>query len=210
MDFAILCFSSLFAVVDPIGLIPAFLAITPGKSPGERIRISILASFLTFLILTVFAFFGSAILNFLSVTLPAFEIAGGILLFFIAMDMLNARLTHVRQTREEQDAGADKNDIAVTPLAIPMLAGPGAITTAMILAARADGAGQAGILVGAIFLVAFLTFLVFYFISVKSSLISVIVQKIFTRLMGLLLAAIAVQFILNGLTASGLFRNLTL
>ncbi len=205
MDFAILCFSSLFAIVDPIGLIPAFLAITPGRSPEERIRISMLASILTFVILTVFAFFGKVILGLLSVTLPAFEIAGGILLFFIAMDMLNARLTAVRQTREEQDAGADKTDIAITPLAIPMLAGPGAITTAMILASRVENFSGAGILLGAIFVVSVLTFAVFYVVSVKSSMVSVILQKIFTRLMGLLLAAIAVQFILNGVVSSGIF-----
>lgn len=204
MDFAILCFSSLFAIVDPIGLIPAFLAITPGKSTQDRIRISILASTITFFVLTLFAFCGKWILKVLSVTLPAFEIAGGILLFFIAMDMLNARLTTVRQTREEQDAGADKTDIAITPLAIPMLAGPGAITTVMILASRVSGLGQAITLLGAIFLISVLTFLVFYVVAVKSSLISVILQKIFTRLMGLLLAAIAVQFILNGIGESGI------
>lgn len=206
MDFAILCFSSLFAIVDPIGLIPAFLAITPGRSPEDRIRISILASVLTFVILVIFAFFGKVILGLLSVTLPAFEIAGGILLFFIAIDMLNARLTAVRQTQEEQDAGADKTDIAITPLAIPMLAGPGAITTAMILASRVENLAGAAILLGAIAAVAVLTFVVFYVVSVKSSLVSVILQKIFTRLMGLLLAAIAVQFILNGIASSGLLR----
>jgi len=206
MDFAILCFSSLFAIVDPIGLIPAFLAITPGKSTEDRIRISVLASVLTFFVLVLFAFLGRQILGLLSVTLPAFEIAGGILLFFIAMDMLNARLTAVRQTQEEQDAGADKTDIAITPLAIPMLAGPGAITTSMILASRVSDGQQALSLLGAIFLVSVLTFAVFYAISVKASLVSVILQKIFTRLMGLLLAAIAVQFILNGIIGSGLLK----
>ncbi|HRK62199.1 MAG TPA: NAAT family transporter [Candidatus Omnitrophota bacterium] len=204
MDFAILCFTSLFAIVDPIGIIPAFLAITPGKSAQDRVRISAMASVLTFFILVLFAFLGRQILGALSVTLPAFEIAGGILLFFIAMDMLNARMTHVKQTREEQDAGADKTDIAITPLAIPMLAGPGAITAVMILASRVSGLGQGIILLGAIFLVSAITFLVFYVVAVKSSLISVILQKIFTRLMGLLLAAIAIQFILNGIAASGL------
>lgn len=205
MDFAILCFSSLFAIVDPIGLVPAFLAITPGKSAQDRIRISILASVITFSVLALFAFFGKAILKMLSVTLPAFEIAGGILLFFIAMDMLNARLTNVRQTREEQDAGADKTDIAITPLAIPMLAGPGAITTVMILSGKVTDWVSAGVLLGSIFAVSAVTFGAFYLISVNASLISVILQKIFTRLMGLLLAAIAVQFILNGIAESGVF-----
>lgn len=203
MDFAILCFSSLLAIVDPIGLIPAFLAITPGKSAADRIRISALACFLTFLILSLFAFSGRIILKWLSVTLPAFEIAGGLLLFFVALDMLNARATGVRQTQAEQDAGADKNDIAVTPLAIPMLAGPGALTTVMILASRASGWTDAITLFLSIFLVSLISFFVFYMISIRISLVNVIIQKIFTRLMGLLLAALAIQFILNGLASSG-------
>lgn len=208
MDFAILCFSSLISIVDPIGLIPAFLAITPGKSAADRVRISALACTLTFLVLSVFAFFGRLILNLLSVTLPAFEIAGGILLFFIAMDMLNARITGVRQTQEEREAGADKDDIAITPLAIPMLAGPGAITTVMILSSRVAGLGDAITLLLAILLVSLLSFIVFYLVTKRVSFVSLIVQKIFTRLMGLLLAAIAVQFILNGVSDSGLVRAL--
>ena len=206
MDFAILCFSSLMAIVDPIGLIPAFLAITPGKSAADRIRISALACLLTFLVLSVFAFFGRHILNLHSVTLPAFQIAGGILLFFIAIDMLNARMTGVRQTQSEQDEGADKTDIAVTPLAIPMLAGPGAITTVMILATHVSGWASAATLLFSILLVSLLSFGVFYMIAMRASLVSGIVQKIFTRLMGLLLAAMSVQFILNGVHASDLFR----
>lgn len=207
MDFAILCFSSLMAIVDPIGLIPAFLAITPGKSAADRIRISALACSLTFLVLSVFAFFGKEILKLFSVTLPAFQIAGGILLFFIAIDMLNARMTGVRQTQAEQDEGADKTDIAVTPLAIPMLAGPGAITTVMILANHVSGLVSAATLLFSILLVSLLSFGVFYMISMRASLVSGIVQKIFTRLMGLLLAAMSVQFILNGIIASGLLRT---
>ncbi len=207
MDFAILCLSSLIAIVDPIGLIPAFLAITPGKSAADRVRISALACSLTFLILAFFAFCGRVILRLLSLTLPAFEIAGGLLLLIVAMDMLNARATGTKQTKEEEDAGADKDDIAITPLAIPMLAGPGAITTVMILSSRAVGWGEGFILLLSILLVSAFTFGVFYFVSHRANTMNVIIQKIFTRLMGLLLAAIAVQFILNGLHSSGLFRT---
>ncbi len=207
MDFAILCFSSLMAIVDPIGLIPAFLAITPGKSAADRVRISAMACTLTFLVLSVFAFFGKVILKLLSVTLPAFQIAGGILLFFIAIDMLNARMTGVRQTQEEQDEGADKTDIAVTPLAIPMLAGPGAITTVMILANHVTSWMDGMVMLLAILSVSLISFFVFYMVSMRATLISGIVQKIFTRLMGLLLAAMSVQFILNGLAESGLLSS---
>ena len=203
MDFAILCFSSLIAIVDPIGLIPAFFAITPGKSSSDRIRIAALASSITFFILSIFAFFGRFILKMLSITLPAFEIAGGLLLFFVALDMLNARITHVRQTQAEQDASADKDDIAITPLAMPMLAGPGAITAVMILASRVTVWSEGATLLLSILLVSLFCFLTLYLISVRSGMISLLVQKIFTRLMGLLLSAIAIQFILNGLGAAG-------
>ena len=121
--------------------------------------------------------------------------------------MLNARMTGVRQTQAEQDEGADKTDIAVTPLAIPMLAGPGAITTVMILANHVSGLASAATLLLSILLVSLLSFGVFYMVSKRSSLVSGIVQKIFTRLMGLLLAAMSVQFILNGIIASGLLRT---
>src|SRR3990167_7487242 len=134
LNFIILSFWSLFVIVDPIGLVPAFLAMTDQNSKEDRIRMAKLASLITFLVLVSFAFCGKFILNAFGVTVPAFEVAGGIILLKIALDMLQAKRTALKETPEEQAEGSTKDDIAVTPLAVPMLAGPGAITAVVLLA----------------------------------------------------------------------------
>ncbi|MBI4397539.1 MAG: NAAT family transporter, partial [Candidatus Omnitrophica bacterium] len=204
IDFTILSFASLFVIVDPIGLIPTFLVITEGNSQKERVRTAILASITAFIILMVCAFTGQWVFRIFGVTLPAFEIAGGIVLLLIALDMLQARKTAVKETKEEEAEGIRKEEVAVTPLAVPMLAGPGAITTVVLLASKAAGIHQQLILLGAIFLVCFLTFVVLRIAAVHSYLLGVISMKVIMRLMGLLLATIAIQFILNGIRHANL------
>lgn len=197
-DFAILSFSSLFVIVDPIATLPAFLAMTERNSSEERIRMAKLASLVTFLILLVFSLVGRLVLKAFGITMPAFEIAGGVVLMKIALDMLQARRTAIKETPEEEAEGVGKEDIAVTPLAVPMLAGPGAITTVILLSNQATNLFYRSILMGNIFFVSLLTFFVFRLAVGRPSGFSGITLKIITRLMGLLLAAIAVQFILNG------------
>ncbi len=197
-NFVILSFWSLFVIVDPIGLVPAFLAMTEQSSPKDRIRMAKLASIVTFFVLLLFAIGGNLILKSFSITIPAFEIAGGIILLKIALDMLQARRTALKETPEEQAEGSTKDDIAITPLAVPMLAGPGAITAVVLLAQQSSGIFQTSIVVVNIFVVSLITFLVLRIAASKSSIFSAITLKIMSRLMGLLLAAIAVQFILNG------------
>ncbi len=197
-NFVILSFWSLFVIVDPIGLVPAFLAMTEQSSPKDRIRTAKLASIVTFFVLLLFAIGGNLILKSFSITIPAFEIAGGIILLKIALDMLQARRTALKETPEEQAEGSTKDDIAITPLAVPMLAGPGAITAVVLLAQQSSGIFQTSIVVVNIFVVSLITFLVLRIAASKSSIFSAITLKIMSRLMGLLLAAIAVQFILNG------------
>jgi len=198
LEFAILSFASLFVIVDPIGLIPAFLAMTPQNTVNERIRMAALACAVSFFILLTCVLTGEMVFHIFSVTLPAFEIAGGIVLLLIGLDMLQAKRTQVKETKEEQEEGVDKSDIAVTPLAIPMLAGPGAITTAILLNAQAVGISEKLILIANVFMVCAATFVILSLIAIRSQKISVILLKIITRLMGLVLTAIAVQFILNG------------
>lgn len=198
-NFIILSFWSLFVIVDPIGLVPAFLAMTEESKPKDRIRMAKLASIVTFFVLLLFAIGGSLILQSFSITIPAFEIAGGIILLKIALDMLQARRTALRETPEEQAEGLTKDDIAITPLAVPMLAGPGAITAVVLLAQQSNSFFQTSIVVINIFVVSLITFLILRIAASKSALFSGITLKIISRLMGLLLAAIAVQFILNGL-----------
>ncbi|HTD67013.1 MAG TPA: MarC family protein, partial [Candidatus Limnocylindria bacterium] len=133
------------------------------------------------------------------IKLPAFQIAGGIVLLLIALDMLHAQRSRVQETREETAAGAAKDDIAVTPLAIPMLAGPGAISTSILLHNRADRFAQEVCLCVAILLVGAVTYVILHLSAHGARWLSPIVMRITTRIMGLLLAAVAVQFIVDAL-----------
>src|SRR6266480_1966968 len=138
-EYTLLAIGSLFVIVDPIATVPAFLAMTANDTPQQRIRMARVACIVSAVILLLFATTGKLIFNFFGITIPAFQIAGSIVLLLVALDMLRARRSAVRETSEETDAGAATADIAVTPLAVPMLAGPGAITTAVLLHNRAAG-----------------------------------------------------------------------
>ena len=201
INFIILSFWSLFVIVDPVGAIPTFLAMTARDKTAERVRMARLASMVTFLVLVLFSFGGKWILGAFGVSMPAFEIAGGVILLKVALDMLQARQTALKETPEEQAEGKNKDDIAITPLAIPMLAGPGAITAVVLLSAQTTNTEQHIIVAINIFLVSLITFIILRFAAVRSSILSAITLKIIVRLMGLLLAAIAVQFILNGVAS---------
>jgi multiple antibiotic resistance protein len=207
LDFAILSFTSLFVIVDPVGLIPAFLIMTRENTVQDRVRMARLASVITFGILILSFFFGQRLLTVFGITLPAFQIAGGIVLLLVALDMLQARRTAFKETREEKAEGMAKEDVAVTPIAIPMLAGPGAITAVILLSNKAETFTRYVILAAAITLVSAITFLILWTVAVRSTALSTIALKITGRLMGLILAAIAVQFILNGILTARLFSH---
>lgn len=196
--FGILAFWSIFAIIDPLTTIPAFLVMTETNTVQERVRTAWLASVIAFFVLTVFSLGGQSVLWAFGVTLPAFEIAGGIILLKIALDMLEARRTALKETPEEQAEGVSKHEIAVTPLAIPMMAGPGAITAVVLISAKATTGYHYGIVLASILAASFLSFLILRAAALRSDLFGPITIKILSRLMGLLLAAIAVQFILNG------------
>src|SRR5204862_1377927 len=138
-EYTLLAIGSLFVIVDPIATVPAFLAMTANDTPQQRIRMARVACIVSAVILLLFATTGKLIFNFFGITIPAFQIAGSIVLLLVALDMLRARRSAVQETTEETDAGAAKEDVAVTPLAVPMLAGPGAITTAVLLHNKAEG-----------------------------------------------------------------------
>ena len=205
LDFAILSFTSLFVIVDPVGLIPTFLAMTQQNTNPERVRMAQIASLVASGILILSFFFGQRLLSAFGITLPAFEIAGGIVLLLVALDMLQARRTAIKETQEEKAEGIDKEDVAITPLAIPMLAGPGAITAVILLANKTETFAHHVILAAAIVLVSALTLMILWVVAIRSKMISGIALKITGRLMGLILAAIAIQFILNGVLAARLF-----
>ena len=199
LEYAVLTFGSLFAIVDPFAAIPAYLAMTARLTGKERRRIARTACVTCALVLALFAALGPAIFRFIGITLPAFQIAGGLILLLSALDMLRARRSALNQTDEETQEGMHKEDVAITPLAIPMLSGPGAITTAIVLAGHADGLGRHAIFYAAIAAVAGLTYLILTVAASGARRLSPTILNIITRLMGLLLAAIGVQFILTAL-----------
>jgi len=200
-EYTFLAISTLFAIVDPIAVVPTFLAMTPHDTPEQRIKMARLASIVTAGVLLVFAISGKWIFKLLGITLPAFQMAGSVVLLLVALDMVRARRSPVRETLEETEAGLAKEDIAITPLAVPMLAGPGAITTAILLHNQAQGISQRIALYASIVLVAGLCYLILHWSARGARWLSPIALKIGTRIMGLLLAAVAMQFLLNALQA---------
>ena len=201
LEYTFLAFSSLFVIVDPFAVIPAFIAMTPEESPMERTRTAKIACFVVAGVLLVFGFAGQWIFKFLGITMPAFQIAASIVLLLVALDMLRAQRSRVQETREETAAGTEKTDIAVTPLAIPMLSGPGAISTVVLLQAEAKTVWHSLALVGCILFVAFASYWILRMAAHGAKSLNPIALRIGTRIMGLLLTAIAVQFMLNAVKA---------
>jgi multiple antibiotic resistance protein len=197
-EYILLAGSSLFVIVDPLAAVPAFLAMTPDATRAERLRTAKVACCTTAGVLLVFSLAGMALFKVLSITMPAFQIAASIVLLIIALDMLRVQRSRVQETHEEKQAGTEKDDIAVTPLAIPMLAGPGAISTTVVLENEAHTIPEHVALCLCIVAVAAASYLVFRLAARGAHWLSPIAMSIAIRIMGLLLAAIAVQFMLNG------------
>lgn len=199
-EYAFLTVSSLFAIVDPFAVVPTFLAMTPYDSPAQRLKMARVAALATTATLLIFAFAGRWIFKLLGITLPAFQLAASVVLLMIALDMLRAQRSRVQETTEEANAGVEKTDIAITPLAMPMLAGPGAITTAILFQSQAGiSISHNAILCGSIALVGFATYLVLRVSVHGAAWLSPIALRISNRVMGLLLAAVAFQFGLNAI-----------
>jgi len=207
VEYTLLAASSLFVIVDPIGAVPAFLAMTPQDSFAARAQMARFACGVMAGILLLFAFLGQTIFKLLGITLPAFAIAGSIVLLMIALDMLRAQRSRVQETQEETFAGTAKSDIAITPLAVPMLAGPGAISTTILLYGQATTLAQHVALVCCILGVSFVTYVILRFAARTSRWLSPIAMKLTTRIMGLLLTAVAIQFMINALRDLGLITK---
>ncbi|MCD6339137.1 MAG: MarC family protein [Verrucomicrobia bacterium] len=199
IEYFLLALSTLFVIVDPLATVPVFLAMTPNDSPASRIRTARLAAIVTAAVLLTFALSGNLIFRLMGITLPAFQLAGSVILLLIAIDMLRAQPSRVRMTEEEADAGAAKEEIAITPLAVPMMAGPGAITTVIILRSQARSWVHLLILIGVILAVSASAYVTLRLSAYGARWLSPILMRLTTRIMGLLLAAIAVQFALNAL-----------
>ena len=199
-EYVLLAASSLFVIIDPIATVPAFLAMTSSDTPRQRIRMARLACLVTSGLLLAFAIGGKWIFQFLGVTIPAFQMAGSVVLLLVALDMLRAQRSRVHETVEETDAGAAKEDIAITPLAVPMLAGPGAISTVVLLHNKAANFTQQIALMICILVVCAASYLIFALSAHGAKWLNPIFLRLASRIMGLLLAAIAMQFLINALT----------
>jgi multiple antibiotic resistance protein len=205
LKYMVLSAASLFVIMDPIATVPAFLAMTPRDGPEARIRMARLACVIAASILIIFVLTGQGIFRLMGITLPAFKIAGTIVLLLVALDMLRARRSAVKETMEETYAAAEKEDIAITPLAVPMLAGPGAISTTILLHTQSPDIQHTLALLACIVLVCTVSYFIFRVAARGATrFANAIAMKIVERLMGLLLAAVAIQFAIDGLTDLGL------
>ncbi len=196
--FFIVSLSAIFTIVNPLGAVPAFLAMTHQDSHAKRVSMAKRASLLSFAVLVTCAAVGGFLFKFFGITMPALKIAGGCLLFFIAIDMINARQSRAKGTDEEAEEGVVKDDIAVFPLAIPLLSGPGAIVTIFILVEKAKTPLEELALYLSLILTSIACFVVLKEAGRMARYMGQIGMNVFSRLMGLVLAAIAVQFILDG------------
>ena len=199
LEFGLLSFSSMFVIIDPIAVVPTFLAITAQDPAARRIRTAGLASVIAALVLVVFAIAGQWIFKLFGITLPAFQIAGSIVLMLVALDIIKAKRSDVKETIEDKLAGEEKDEVAVTPLGVPMLAGPGAISTAILLQSQTSDLPHQLILYLAIIAACFMSYLALRLAVTGSQFMSPIIMRIAIRLMGLILGAIAVQFMINAL-----------
>jgi multiple antibiotic resistance protein len=203
MEAFISAFITLFVVIDPPGCAPIYSSLTTGASPEQRRAMAVRAVGISALILTVFGLVGEDMLRTLGIGLDAFRIAGGIMLFFIAMDMVFEKRTQRREDRAEKiKATHEVEDVSVFPMAMPMIAGPGSIATVMLLMARTKGIEQSLIVFGALAANLLLMLLALIAVGPIMRLVGDKVEAVVTRLLGVILAALAVQFVLDGLRGS--------
>ncbi len=198
----VLIFTSILFIVDPFAVIPTFLAMTARDAPAQRRVLARRGAWTCAITLTAFALGGSLIFKIFGITIGAFKIAGGVLIGLNALDMVQARRSQQRETPVETAEGIQKDDIGIMPLGVPMLAGPGAISTVMVLALGAKSTAATITVYVSIVLTALLTYWVLSAASMVERRLGQTGMRILTRLMGLVLAAIAVQFIVDGIKSS--------
>jgi len=204
--FSVLALSSIFFLVDPFAAIPSFLAITESADPARRTRMARKGALTCFIVLTCFAVGGQLIFKMFGITLPAFEVAGGLILLLIGLDMLEARRSPTQETTGDTEEAAAKEDAGIVPLGIPMLAGPGAISSVMVLVGQVPSLWhwEMGAILGSITV----TSLISYWVLAGAGRVRQVMGetgiRILVRIMGLLLVALAMQFFVNGITDLGI------
>lgn len=196
-------FVTLFVVIDPPGCAPIYASLTSGASMAQRRSMAIRAVGIAAAILLLFALWGKQLLGVLGIELDSFRIAGGIMLFMIAMDMVFEKRTQRREDRAHKIAETPEvEDVSVFPMAMPMIAGPGSIATVMLLMSQADGLSQRLVVIGAVFVALALMLGSLLAAGPIMALLGSKIEAVITRLLGVLLSALAAQFVIDGLKAS--------
>jgi multiple antibiotic resistance protein len=196
-------FITLVVIIDPPGCAPIFASLTSGTTAAHRRSMAIRSAAVAWFILIFFALLGEPLLDTLGISLSAFRLAGGIMLFIIALEMVFEKRTERREARAQEIEGTpEADDIAVVPMAIPMIAGPGSIATIMLLGARANGLVEGAIVLSAMTLVILLTLVALLAAGPLMKLIGAKLEAMITRILGVILAALAAQFVLDGLERS--------
>jgi len=192
-------FAALMAIVNPVGAVPVFIELTAGQSARDRHRVGFQAALSTGIILAVALLTGETILEFFGITIGSFRVGGGILILLMAISMLHARMSPVKQTEEEMIDSADRQTVAVVPLGTPLLAGPGAISTVILYAQRNSSVSHYVILAIGIAFLSLVTWITFRAAPPLASFLGKTGINVVTRIMGLIMAAVGVEFIANGL-----------
>ena len=206
--FSLLALSSIFFLVDPFAALPTFLAVTAGVDARRRRKMAWKASVTALVVLSAFAIAGQYIFRMFGITLPAFEIAGGIILLLIGLDMLEAKRSPTQESTEEAAEAAEKEDAGIVPLGIPMLAGPGSITSVMVLVGQAEGEWKKmAAILAAILITAAICYLVLGNSDRVARALGEAGVRILVRIMGLLLVALAVQYFVNGMADLGVIAK---
>lgn len=197
ITFGLLSFTSFFTLVNPLGTMPIFLTMTAGLDQPHRVATARKASIAAFVTIVLFALSGQLLFQFFGISVNSFRIVGGVIFFLMGMDMLQARLGRVKVT--ESEVKDYVNDISITPLAIPMICGPGALTNAIVMMEDADSLGKQVVLLSAVFIVMLLTYMILHSSSRLVALLGDTGLNVMMRLMGLIVMVIAVEFFFSGL-----------
>lgn len=199
VSYALVSFGSIFSIVDPFTAVPVFLALVGTQPRPAQARTALRASATCFVVLSVFGVAGTFLFRFFGITLPAFKIAGGIILFAVGFEMMRAKRSDTRATNEEALEAETKEDVGLIPLGLPLLSGPGAIATVMVLVGKAKDVPEKLTLLGAVALVSLIAFLTLRSASMVARVLGKTGINVIGRVMGLILAAVAMQFVLDGL-----------
>ena len=202
IDLFISAFVTFFVVIDPPGCAPIFSSLTAGATAAHQRAMAVRSVLVAGAILLAFALVGKAFLSALHISLDAFRIAGGIMLFLIALDMVFEKRTERRENRAQDVIAKEQDDISIFPMGIPMIAGPGSIASVMLLTSRADGWAERGVVLGALAVTLLLTMVALLLAGPLMKVLGYKLEAMITRVLGVILAALAAQFVIDGIKAS--------